>query len=166
MQISIELGNLWEALSAVGTVGATIVALRLARKDAIKRLDVLFIWDAVEHYRPFLLLSNLGTIPIAISKITFFYDKEVICEYNVLDDFRADYCGEYLIKGGEIKKKVFNASDFKFENSKKSSKKLGNLKIIVQDMSGKKYIYRQKMERDKLLEIFFGVGAFADINTL
>lgn len=40
MNISIDLGNIWEMLSAIGTIGAVIVSLWLVRRDETKKLKV------------------------------------------------------------------------------------------------------------------------------
>ena len=36
----IDLGNVWEALSAIGTIAVVIVSLYLARRDYRKKLEV------------------------------------------------------------------------------------------------------------------------------
>lgn len=40
MNINIDLGNIWEALSAIGTTSAVIVSLWLARRDERRKLSV------------------------------------------------------------------------------------------------------------------------------
>ena len=40
MNIVINLGNVWEALSAIGTIGAVVVSLYLSRKDSINKIRV------------------------------------------------------------------------------------------------------------------------------
>ena len=40
MNIVINLGNVWEALSAIGTVGAVIVSLYLTRRDTVNKVKV------------------------------------------------------------------------------------------------------------------------------
>ncbi|EMC52195.1 hypothetical protein LGX01_04220 [Streptococcus mutans] len=40
MKVIIDLGNIWEALSAIGTIGAVVVSLYLSRKDSINKIRV------------------------------------------------------------------------------------------------------------------------------
>lgn len=40
MKIVIDFGNIWEALSAIGTVGAVMVSLYLARRDTVNKVKV------------------------------------------------------------------------------------------------------------------------------
>lgn len=41
MNINIDLGNLWEMLSAVGTIGAVILSLVLALREKNRHITVL-----------------------------------------------------------------------------------------------------------------------------
>lgn len=45
MNISIDLGNLWEMLSAIGTIAAVVVSLILALKEKDKRIVVTITTD-------------------------------------------------------------------------------------------------------------------------
>lgn len=40
MEVIIDLGNIWESLSAIGTIGAVVVSLYLSRKDSINKVRV------------------------------------------------------------------------------------------------------------------------------
>ncbi len=44
--------------SAVGTIGATLVALYLALQGKLRHIDGTFIWEAATDYRPTLLVQN------------------------------------------------------------------------------------------------------------
>lgn len=162
MTMTIELGNVWELLSAVGTLCATAVALILAKRDTSKRLKILFLWDAIEYYCPIVFLSNIGVIPIAIREIQIFYANKNIYVNSVLNDFHADTYSEYLLKGGETKKIKLDANSFKLQDINKPHCGVANVKVIIEDMGGKKYICRQKLEYSKLEEAIFGAGFFKD----
>lgn len=46
-------------LTAVGTVGATIVALYLAIPDDKPRINGVFVWSTATKYQPTLLVQNV-----------------------------------------------------------------------------------------------------------
>lgn len=162
MQITFESCSFWDALSAIGTLGATIVALWLALRDTSKRLSILFIWDAIEFYCPVIILSNIGIIPIAVKRITLSYNHKTFFENNVLNDFKADSYSKYLIKGGESKKMKLDADSFQICRSSKPSSRRRYVKVTVEDMEGKKYTCRQDLKESKLEEAIFGASFFSD----
>ena len=90
-------GVFWDALSSVATIAATITALYLARRDNVKRMDVVLIWDQIEHYQPALFISNIGTKPIPLKNISLYYQGRLIFNSNVLEDFRTNTFSRYLI---------------------------------------------------------------------
>ena len=79
MDINIDFGNIWEALSAVGTIGAVVVSLWLARRDTKKKIlvnlssgigmgigsDLCLTLDAV----------NISDTHLEIEEVGFFYKK-------------------------------------------------------------------------------------------
>lgn len=162
MQIVIDLGNAWEMFSAVGTVGATIVALCLACRESRKRLSVLFVWDAVETYNLVLILTNVGGRPIVTSKITLFYGGEQIFMQDILNELRLDSFGNYLIKSGETKRIKCDATKFKIKKDIRRAIDADSIKAVVQDLNGKKYVGRQKIDTEKLVGCLFGAGIFKD----
>ncbi|MGN8066463.1 hypothetical protein ACTCUF_07995 [Lactococcus lactis] len=84
MNINIDLGNIWEALSAVGTIGAVIVSLWLARKDGKKKFQVVLKtsfgirYDNSIDERPYLSIDaiNKSNIPLTIEEVGFINKKD------------------------------------------------------------------------------------------
>lgn len=84
MNINIDLGNLWEALSAIGTIGAVIVSLWLARKDDKKKFQVVLKTsfgirdDNSMDETPYLSIDavNKSNIPLTIEEVGFINKKD------------------------------------------------------------------------------------------
>lgn len=55
----LSCNEFWNALSAIGSILASVTALWLARREHIKRIEAMLIWDAIEYYEPALLLFIL-----------------------------------------------------------------------------------------------------------
>ena len=99
---------------------------------------------------------------VNINKSEIFYANKNICVNSVLNDVHADTYSEYLLKGGETKKIKLDANSFKLQDINKPHCGVANVKVIIEDMGGKKYICRQKLEYSKLEEAIFGAGFFKD----
>ncbi|NQN67335.1 hypothetical protein HPA05_02315 [Streptococcus suis] len=69
MKFNIDLGNLWEMLSAIGTVGAVIISLWLARRT---ERPVLYIYDCcnydIDSEEPTYIFEilNIGQVPTTL----------------------------------------------------------------------------------------------------
>ena len=158
-------GVFWDALSSVATIAATITALYLARRDNVKRMDVVLIWDQIEHYQPALFISNIGTKPIPLRNISLYYQGRLIFNSNVLEDFRTNTFSRYLILPNTSQKICIEPDLIKITGVKNpnGNKKVfvPKIKIKIQDMSGKIYVFRQKMQESKMGEAIFGAALFS-----
>ena len=66
------------ALSAVGTLGATIIALFLALQDRRQRIDCAFMWEAATNDKPTLILNSIGNRTVIVERVDLYYcGKEV-----------------------------------------------------------------------------------------
>lgn len=70
----IDLGNVWEALSAIGTTAVVIVSLYLARRDYRKKLEVdywisykIFSGEKISLWS--IDLVNIGSVPVKIYEV-------------------------------------------------------------------------------------------------
>lgn len=70
----IDLGNVWEALSAIGTIAVVIVSLYLARRDYRKKLEVdywisykIFSGEKISLWS--IDLVNIGSVPVKIYEV-------------------------------------------------------------------------------------------------
>ena len=70
----IDLGNVWEALSAIGTIAVVIVSLYLARRDYRKKLEVDY-WISYKIFSVEKIslwsidLVNIGSVPVKIYEV-------------------------------------------------------------------------------------------------
>ena len=70
----IDLGNVWEALSAIGTIAVVIVLLYLARRDYRKKLEVDY-WTSYKIFSGEKIslwsidLVNIGSVPVKIYEV-------------------------------------------------------------------------------------------------
>lgn len=70
----IDLGNVWEALSAIGTIAVVIVSLYLARRDYRKKLEVDY-WTSYKIFSGEKIslwsidLVNIGSVPVKIYEV-------------------------------------------------------------------------------------------------
>lgn len=55
-----DISNWINLASAIGTIGATTVALWLALRDTGRHVDGTFIWEAASSYQPILLIQNIS----------------------------------------------------------------------------------------------------------
>lgn len=158
-------GVFWDALSSLATIAATITALYLARRDNIKRMDAVLIWDSIEHYQPALYISNIGIKPIPLKNISLYYQGKNIFNSNVLEDFRTNTFSRYLLLPNTSQKICLDPNSIKITGVKNPNrnKKIftPTIKIKIRDMSGKTYIFRQKMQESKMGEAIFGAALFS-----
>lgn len=70
----IDLGNVWDALSAIGTIAVVIVSLYLARRDYRKKLEVdywisykIFSGEKISLWS--IDLVNTGSVPVKIYEV-------------------------------------------------------------------------------------------------
>lgn len=70
----INLGNVWDALSAIGTIAVVIVSLYLARRDYRKKLEVdywisykIFSGEKISLWS--IDLVNIGSVPVKIYEV-------------------------------------------------------------------------------------------------
>lgn len=70
----IDLGNVWDALSAFGTIAVVIVSLYLARRDYRKKLEVdywisykIFSGEKISLWS--IGLVNIGSVPVKIYEV-------------------------------------------------------------------------------------------------
>lgn len=88
MQINISIdGNFWTALSAIGTIMASIVALLGAYKPFQKKLDITFVWGERNQSVPQLIIQNLSNRSVVIKKVQFTLQNRLIGVVNMLGDY-------------------------------------------------------------------------------
>ena len=66
-----DISNWINLASAIGTIGATTVALWLALRDTGRHVDGTFIWEAASSYLPILLIQNTSRKIFVLESIEF-----------------------------------------------------------------------------------------------
>lgn len=98
MNIQVDLGNIWEMLSAIGTIGAVVVSLYLARKNDMQKVDVVFNkaylipkeQDQTEYAT--ITVTNVGNPPVTIIEVGLTHSKlsdhrwVFVCSYSVFEN--------------------------------------------------------------------------------
>lgn len=81
MNIQVDLGNIWEMLSAIGTIGAVIVSLYLAQKNDMQKVNVSFDWgyvfsdDEAPTEIATITVTNVGNPPVTINQVGLKHSK-------------------------------------------------------------------------------------------
>jgi len=145
--------------SAVGTVGATLVALYLALKGNMRHVDGTFIWEASTEYQPTLLVQNTSTRIIVIDSIEIKYRGKKVSIIRASDDKQlAKYA---IIEAGQIKKIPINILHLDIQDLP-NRKKRHCLKVIIKLRNGHRHTSKQKYSYDELLGLVFGQRLFSE----
>lgn len=155
MNINIDFGNVWDALSAIGTIGAVIVSLCLATREGkvdftVELSSAIGIRDddSVDD-SPYLLVESLNKskFPLTIEEVGFCIDKKDSKKLTVMDQ-------RYLIEGSdkipqkveplETAKYVFELHKIK-ELAKKTWGENIEIRAYVRDVT-KKMHYSKKIK--------------------
>ena len=144
-------------LSAIGTVGATAVALWLALRGNQRRIDGTFIWEAATSYQPTLLVQNTSNRLVVIESIDIRYMDIPVCTIKASEDYALS---KYvIIESGQIQK--IPMCEFLLEFPKPVDvKKKHQMKVIIKQQKGQQCVFTTKLSYDELQERFFGQGLF------
>lgn len=175
MFISINLGNLWDILSSLGTITATFIALYLLFDERKKKITGSFIWDVGTQYKPMLMLCNNGTKTISIMQINFTYQGKKYSGNNLSTDWNYEKCRVLLPNDTkrlpiELPVKLYHTlNKFEEQNTfngrlsdkyKKIANKSRILVVNIIDCTGKKFRIKLKYSHRELLENFCGNWLF------
>lgn len=152
-----ELSDWINLASAVGTVGATLVALYLALKGNMRHVDGTFIWEASTEYQPTLLVQNTSTRIIVIDSIEIKYHGEKVSIIRTSDDKKIAELA--IIEAGQIKKIPINTQYLDIEDLP-NRKKRHYLEVTIKLRNGRRHTSRQKYSYDELLGLVFGQRLF------
>ena len=150
----------WISLaSAIGTVGATLVALYLALKGNMRHVDGTFIWEASTEYQPTLLVQNTSTRIIVIDSIEIKYRGKQVGIIKASDDRKL--AQQAIIEAGQIKRIPINIRYLDIQDLS-NRKKRHCLKVIIKLRSGRRHTSKQKYSYDELLGLVFGQKLFSE----
>lgn len=143
--------------SAVGTVGATLVALYLALKGNMRHVDGTFIWEASTEYQPTLLVQNTSTRIVVVDSIEIKYRGKIVGTIRTSHDKKI--AEQAIIEAGQIKKIPINILYLDIEDLP-NRKKRHCLEVTIKLRNGRRHSSRQKYSYDELLGLVFGQRLF------
>ena len=143
--------------SAIGTVGATLVALYLALKGNMRHVDGTFIWEAATEYQPTLLVQNTSTRIVVVDSIVIKYRGEKVGIIRTSDNKKL--AEQAIIEAGQIKKIPISTQQLDIKKLA-NRKKRHCLKVIIKLRNGHRHTSKQKYSYDELLGLVFGQRLF------
>lgn len=144
--------------SAIGTVGATLVALYLALKGNMRHVDGTFIWEASTEYQPTLLVQNTSTRIIVIDSIEIKYSGKQVGIIKASDDRKL--AQQAIIEAGQIKKIPIDIRYLDIQDLS-NRKKRHCLKVIIKLRNGRRHTSKQQYSYNELLGLVFGQRLFS-----
>lgn len=136
--VTINLGNVWDMLSAIGTIGAVVVSLYLAHKDGDKHLKITGGYDLSFSEYPTMMVSKNGYDQFTLVEVGYcrfgkhqlnneeFYITGKDGQKQVSDEFPYSFTNENLLH-------------IVFYNEKTSIPFDTKIKFYVKDLEGKMY---------------------------
>lgn len=144
-------------LSAIGTVGATIVALWLALSERQQHIDCAFMWETATNDKPTLIINNIGKHTVIIESVKVYFRKKHIGSFDIL---RHSELSQYAIISPN--KEVRIMLDTKFLNVdnavQKDPDKIYRLTAVVQTTNGKRYKSSYKYSYNDLQGLLFAAA--------
>ena len=99
------------ALSAIGTIGATVVATCLALQGRKQRIDCAFMWETATDTKPMIILNNIGYHTVIVEKIELYFHKQQIGRFDILR--RSAYCENAIVSPNKEVRIVINPNELK-----------------------------------------------------
>lgn len=159
----IDIGNLWDVLTAIGTIGATVMAVVLAVRSSRKQLDCALVWDSTTELQPKLVMCNTGMRTIVIKSIKIKYKRQNVLQLDMTNIYRASLLSSVVLPNQyqcieKLPKMDFPLSEPETEESRKKQE----LVIETRDIDGTCYISKQETRDEELSFLLFGQGALSD----
>ena len=148
-----------DIMTAVGTVGATVVALWLALRDDQPRINGVFVWDTATEYKPTLMVQNNGNRIAVIESVEVFYKRHRVSKIHFSDEYSLR--NYMIVEAGEVKK-VPLESDWFHVTPPSDDSKAHTLKVVITPRLGRKNVSKQKYSYRELCELFFATELFSD----
>ena len=150
------------SLVAIGTIGASGVALWLWLKDKKRHLSIEFSWDETTHDLPKVFILNDGGKVEKIESIVADFDKTSILNKN-FDDYQYSFEDLVLVPGNTtiIKLEILDRA-LKFQE-KQSNENKYDLKVSAFTASDKCFSITKKYTYDEVYNMFAVNGLNADL---
>ncbi|MDY5100646.1 MAG: hypothetical protein SPE74_04480 [Oscillospiraceae bacterium] len=152
---------------------ASIVALLGAYKPFQKKLDITFVWGERNQSVPQLIIQNLSNRSVVIKKVQFTLQNRLIGVVNVLGDYGF---GRYAVVLCHTSVCI-DIPVYPNDNTKWSERQSGlyvsallgkmderkkPMKIVAEDITGKKHTARLKFSEAELSDLFLGYSVLND----
>ncbi len=147
-----------EVLSAVGTVGATLLALWLAVHDKMRKVDAVFVWGTPTDYQPMLYIKNMGNKAIVIDCIRIEYRGNEVCKIQIFDSF--DLRKFAILKSCEEITIPFGNKIPEIQAPKSMARKYW-LEVTIVPRRGRSFVSKQKYSFLELDELLFNSALFS-----
>ena len=148
-----EIINLIVAItSAVGTLGATIIALCLALQGYRHRIDCAFMWESATEDKPMLILNNISNHTVIVEYVDLYFHKEKIGRFDILR--RSAYCKNAIISPNKEVRIVIKPNEVKLNikgEPVKNPDTVYKLTAVVTTTTKKKYKSSYKYSYNELL---------------
>ena len=95
-----------DIVTAIATLGATLLALYLALRDGRQRIDCVFMWETATEDKPMIILNNIGDRTVIVERVDLIFDGHKICSVDVLR--RLAYSKNAIISPNKEVKIVLN----------------------------------------------------------
>lgn len=160
----IEITNLIVGIfTAVGTFGATMLALFLALQEHHQRIDCVFMWGTATDSKPMLILNNIGNHTVIVKCVDLYFHKQKIGTFDILGG--SAYCENAIITPKKERRIVINPDELKMNiKGKPAENPDTNYKLtaIVTTTTKKKYKSHYRYCYNDLLGLTFKEDNFED----
>lgn len=146
-----------ETATALGTIGATILALWLALRQNQRHIDGTFIWDGPTHFQPVLLVQNTSNRIVVIDSIAVKYRNKRVSMISASDN--TTLARHAIIEAGQIKRIPINVVHLDIEDQKKPKKRY-YLSVIITLRNGHRYTSKQKYSFYEMRGLAIGQALF------
>lgn len=171
MTISIDFGNIWDAIGAIGTVGALFFSLFMVRSERKRNLSASFCWSSGNRYSAVLLISNLCNREIVLQSAELHYDGKLYPLIDFMGEMK--YADQAELMPHETKKlqlklpedfcQDVNAVIASDDEDKMAELKIERpLKVRIFDIHGNHYNSKRMYSKHKLQELIFGQYLFTE----
>lgn len=147
----------WNAASAIATLLASGIALFLGLRRTKKQLDSALLWDFTTEANPILIICNSSSRLIVIKEILIKYRNNRIFETKLTESFEVKTPSD-IHPNSYIKIPNIDLSELRKGKADDLNKKQKQyrLKIQIIDISGRRYISKQKLSEKEISFLFIG----------
>lgn len=173
MTSQFDMKEFWSALSAIGTIMSSLVALGIALYGNRRRLSVTFVWEKGTDYTATIVITNPSSREIVLRKVDFKFEGKMYNGINLVKDSKykdslvilpyqsqtIDFAmpKEMFSSLAEKESKRYSGVWMTRANTRNAERKRMFV-VVVTDIEERQYRFRQKLSENDVLRLFFGEG--------